>query len=99
MTANATKPKILLTGPPGCGKTTAIKRIVEKLEPEKVAGFYTQEIREHGQRSGFRWARLDGREGTLAHVNIKGPSRVGKYGVDIADFEESVVPVLDPGLT
>lgn len=88
--------KIVLTGPPGGGKTTAIRRIVEKLDRGKLAGFYTQEIRENGKRKGFRWIRLDGEEGTLAHVDIT-PHRVGRYGVDIADFERSVVPVLDIG--
>jgi nucleoside-triphosphatase THEP1 len=34
--------KILLTGLPGCGKTTAVMRIVENLDSEKLAGFYTQ---------------------------------------------------------
>jgi len=94
----ASKPvKILLTGPPACGKTTAIRRIVEKLDPGKVAGFYTEEIRENGKRKGFGWKRLDGPEGMLAHVDIRGPLKVGKYGVNIADFERSVVPVLDIG--
>ena len=37
--------KILLTGRPSCGKTTAVMQIVSNLKPEKVAGFYTQEIR------------------------------------------------------
>ena len=46
--------RILLTGPPGCGKTTAVRRIVGTLQGAKVAGFYTEEIREAGQRKGFR---------------------------------------------
>ncbi len=62
----------------------------------KMAGFYTEEIREAGRRQGFRWHRLDGRTGVLAHVDIKGPHRVGKYGVDLAGFEREVVSVLDP---
>lgn len=92
---NCRKPNILLTGLPGCGKTTVVKRIVERLDAGKVAGFYTQEIRENGKRKGFRWARLDGEEGTLAHVEIKGLHRVGKYGVDVENFEKSIVPLLD----
>lgn len=87
--------KILLTGLPGCGKTTAVIQIIESLNCKKVAGFYTQEIREARLRKGFSWARLDGAAGVLAHVDIKGTFRVGKYGVDIAGFEKSVVPVLD----
>ena len=86
--------KILLTGLPGCGKTTAVMQIMENLNCEKVAGFYTQEIRQNNIRRGFCWKRLDGAEGILAHIKIKGPWRVGKYGVDVAGFEESVVPIL-----
>jgi len=87
--------KILLTGLPGCGKTTAIMKILANLNPKKVAGFYTQEIREDNTRKGFSWTRLDGTTGILAHTNIKGPHKVGKYGVDVAGFEKSVLPVLD----
>ena len=87
--------KILLTGLPGCGKTTAVMQIIESLNCKKVAGFYTQEIRQNNSRKGFSWTRLDGATGILAHVDIKGPFRVGRYGVDVAGFEKSVVPVLD----
>jgi len=87
--------KILLTGLPGCGKTTAVMQIIANLDPKKVAGFYTQEIRRNNTRKGFSWNRLDGAAGTLAHVDIKGPLRVGKYGVDVACFEKYVVPILD----
>ncbi|MFH1884983.1 MAG: NTPase [Planctomycetota bacterium] len=86
--------KILLTGLPGCGKTTAIMKIIDALDCEKVAGFYTQEIRQNNIRKGFSWKRLDGADGILAHINIKGPLKVGKYGVDVAGFEELVVPIL-----
>jgi nucleoside-triphosphatase len=58
--------KILLTGLPGCGKTTVVMQIVENLGSEKVAGFYTQEIRERGVRKGFRWKSLGG--GSLGEV-------------------------------
>ncbi|MDH4238421.1 MAG: NTPase [Phycisphaerae bacterium] len=87
--------KILLTGLPRSGKTTAVTQIIKNLNCEKMAGFYTQEIRRGGIRKGFSWRRLDGATGTLAHIDIKGPFRVGKYGVDVASFEKSVVPILD----
>lgn len=87
--------KILLTGVPGCGKTTAIIQIITNLKNIKAAGFYTQEIRQNNTRKGFRWKRFDGTAGILAHVDIKGPLRVGKYGVDVAGFEKAVVPTLD----
>ena len=92
-------PKILITGLPGCGKTTAIIRVIENLNRTKVAGFYTQEIRENDTRKGFSWNRLDGTAGVLAHVEINGPFKVGKYGVDVAGFEKDVVPALDAGRT
>jgi nucleoside-triphosphatase len=87
--------KILLTGLPGCGKTTAMIQIAKGLEHIKVVGFYTEEIREENSRKGFRWRRLDGAEGILAHIDIKSPFKVGKYHVDVAGFEKSVVPLLD----
>ena len=87
--------KILLTGLPGCGKTTAIMKVIESFDCEKVAGFYTQEIRQDNTRKGFCWRRLDGAAGILAHVEIKSRFKVGKYSVDVAGFEESVVPILD----
>jgi nucleoside-triphosphatase len=106
--------KILLTGLPGCGKTTAVMKIIANIDPRKIAGFYTQEIRENDTRKGFSWTILPGsagprlrREastpwpdgngdtGILAHANIKSPHKVGRYGVDVAGFEKSVVPILD----
>jgi nucleoside-triphosphatase len=86
--------KILLTGLPGCGKTTAVMKIIAELDCMAVAGFYTEEIRENNNRKGFRWKRLDGAGGILAHVDINGRFKVGKYGVDVMDFEKSVVPAL-----
>jgi nucleoside-triphosphatase len=91
--------KILLTGLPGCGKTTAIMKIIGSLNLGKVAGFYTQEIRQDNVRKGFCWTSLDGATGILAHVDIKGPFRVGKYGVDVPGFEKSVVPILQVART
>ncbi len=89
--------RILLTGPPGCGKTTAIVKIAAALDKKvRMAGFYTEEIREAGRRVGFRWHRLDGHSGMLAHVKIKSPHRVSKYGVDVGGFETEAVSVLDP---
>jgi len=88
--------RIVLTGPPGCGKTTAVRKIIDALDRSRIAGFYTQEIRESHRRTGFRWHRLDGRSGTLAHVNIKSRYRVGKYGVDVDGFDSQAVAALDP---
>jgi len=80
-------PKTLLTGPPGCGKTTLIRKVVAQL-PVPAGGFYTQELRDARRaRLGFEIVTLDGQRGTLAHVDIRSPQRVGKYGVDLAALD------------
>lgn len=78
---------LLLTGPPGCGKTTVIRRVIDHLGDCRLAGFYTDNIRQQGSRVGFRASGLSGASTVLAHVDFHGPVRVGKYGVDIAGFE------------
>ncbi len=77
---------VLLTGRPGIGKTTLIKRVIEAT-PLSKGGFYTEEVREQGQRVGFSLTTLDGKKSLLAHVKIKSQYRVGRYGVDIDTFE------------
>lgn len=84
---------LFLTGRPGVGKTTVIRVVVARLRRD-AGGFYTEEIREGGVRTGFRLVALDGPAGTLASVNISGPIRVGKYGVDLHDLEEVGVKAL-----
>jgi len=78
---------IFLCGKPGCGKTTLIIEIIKELNLN-AGGFYTSEIREKGIRKGFRITTLDGKEGILAHLNVKSPYRLGKYKVNIKDLEE-----------
>jgi len=77
---------VLLTGRPRVGKTTIIKDLAVRL-PGKVGGFYTEEIREAGERVGFRLVTLDGWEGILSHVNSKSTRRVSKYGVELEALE------------
>jgi len=89
--------KILLTGLPGCGKTTAVMKIVRELETNKAGGFYTREIRQDNKRKGFEWMTLQGEIGVLAHIKIKSRFKVGRYGVDVAGFEKDVVPLLAAG--
>jgi nucleoside-triphosphatase len=84
---------ILLTGRPGVGKTTIIRRIAETLG-DGAGGFYTTEIRESGRRQGFKIVTLDGEEGILSHADIKGTPRVSRYGVNLRDLEEIGVTAL-----
>ena len=79
--------KVLITGSPGVGKTTLIKSLCEDLN--KCSGFYTEELRQGGKRTGFDIVTLDGStRAPLARVNtsVKGP-KVGQYTVIISDFE------------
>ena len=43
---------VMLTGPPGIGKTTAVKQVHRLLVEQfgiAAKGFYTEEVREHGR--------------------------------------------------
>jgi nucleoside-triphosphatase len=89
---------ILITGLPGVGKTTLIRKILETLKNLHPAGFYTEEIREEGIRKGFEMISLDGRRGLLAHTGIRSLCRVGKYKVDVKGFENFLdsIPFFNP---
>ena len=89
---------ILVTGLPGVGKTTLIRKVLAGLPPAfPVAGFFTGELREGGHRVGFEIETLDGRKGVLSHVRFQSPCRVGRYGVDIGGFERLALPLLRAG--
>jgi nucleoside-triphosphatase len=61
-----------------------------------MTGFFTSEIREKGQRLGFSIETLNGGKGILAHINNKGPFKVGRYGVNIKDIDQIAVPSMVP---
>ena len=76
------------------GKTTALREVTASLSGRLIRGFYTEEIREAGERRGFRLVTLDGQERVMAHVAFRGPHRIGKYGVDVALVDEVADSVL-----
>jgi len=94
----------LLTGGPGVGKTTIIKQALDKAlrtkyrSPQggqaRAGGFFTEEIRAGGVRQGFKIVTLDGQSAILAHVDIKSPYRVSKYGVDVEGLDRVGVAAL-----
>ena len=90
--------RVLLTGPPRCGKTTLVERVVESVGGKvRLAGFFTSEVRDGGDRSGFDVVALDGRRGVLSRKGGRGGPRVGSYTVDLGSFERVGVSALkDP---
>ena len=100
MTSN--QPVILLTGRPGIGKTTVIKKIVSLLgnnaSGNDVGGFYTREIRVRGKRTGFEIVTLDGQVDYLAtkepDIIFAAEVPFGKYRVNLTVIDEIVVPAL-----
>ncbi len=89
------KTRILLTGLPGSGKSTLVRKVVASIR-RPATGFITEEIREKGKRTGFSIITLDGRKGILAHEKLKSSCRVGKYGVSMGDLENMAVPSMIP---
>jgi nucleoside-triphosphatase len=86
---------ILFTGVPGCGKSTIIEKIVQRIDRPST-GFFTREIRSSGRRAGFSITTLDGRRGVLAHIDIRSRIRVGRYGVNLQDIDAVAVPSMVP---
>ncbi|CAL2274259.1 unnamed protein product [Prunus armeniaca] len=93
---------LLVTGPPGVGKSTLIMRVFETLRASnpnlKIQGFYTSEVRRGSERVGFQVVTLDGRTAPLAST-ISSPEsfrwpNVGKYKVNVASFESLALPEL-----
>jgi nucleoside-triphosphatase THEP1 len=93
--ATIKKSNILVTGPPGCGKSTLIEKVINRMTGP-ATGFFTREIQERGRRVGFSINTLDGREGVLAHQNIRSQFRVGKYGINIEDIDSLAVSAMIP---
>ncbi|XP_074752847.1 cancer-related nucleoside-triphosphatase isoform X2 [Athene noctua] len=92
---------VFLTGPPGVGKTTLIQKVTQALKSSGIPidGFYTEEVREGGRRTGFDVVTLSGKRGPLSRVSSDSSTsrreyRVGQYVVDLVSFEQLVLPML-----
>jgi len=90
--------KYFLTGLSGSGKSTVFIICVERLRDMgfSVGGIATPEVRSRGLRTGFSVVDLaTGRRGLLAGVDVSSSFRVGRYGVNLPEFESVALPALD----
>ncbi|MBU4450368.1 MAG: nucleoside-triphosphatase, partial [Actinobacteria bacterium] len=89
---------VFITGSPGSGKTTLFNEIVngiKKIKPDLIVyGFITKEIREKGDRVGFSIENFKNERGILAHIDFKNGPKVGKYGINLKDFENIGIKTL-----
>jgi nucleoside-triphosphatase len=98
-TPDFTAPLLLLTGAPGVGKTTLIRRLADSLRGRRIRGFTTDEIRRRGARLGFRIVPFGGEERVMAHIDFSSEAHVGRYGVDVTAIDavsDSELTLLDP---
>jgi nucleoside-triphosphatase len=84
---------LLITGAPGSGKSTAVRRVAERLGAS-ISGFYTEEMRTRGERRGFQLVAYDGTEAVTAHVDFPKTIRVSRYGVDVAAIDRAAEAAL-----
>ena len=84
--------KIVITGSPGCGKSTLIRRLIEFISKEQkftIQGFITPEVREHNKRIGFDIEDIStGSKIPFARVgNFNSEKKVGKYTIFIEKLD------------
>ena len=91
---------VFLTGPPGVGKTTLVKKVVQVLQDihaVTASGFYTEELRDHRTRVGFDVVGFDGMRCALARTDFNANAvdrkqpKVGKYFVSLNEFERNAI--------
>lgn len=92
---------ILLTGPPGIGKSTVIQQVVTRLEAQ-AGGFYTQEVRRADERIGFEIVTIAGQTVTLATREstpaFAREASLGRYRVNLAAIDEVAIPALQSAM-
>jgi len=86
---------IFITGAPSSGKTTVIKKVIAGI-PLQCRGFYTEEERAGGRRTGFIMRSIDGRSGHLARRDAESEFRIRRYGVIMENIDSIAVPSISP---
>jgi nucleoside-triphosphatase len=88
--------KIVITGEPGIGKTTLVKKLVKALG-DRAIGFWTEEVRDPKtrKRTGFKVVSTEGKSLLFASKTFTSKHLVGSYGVNVQRFESVALPVLE----
>lgn len=87
--------KVGITGNPGVGKTTLVKRVLAAI-PLRAGGMITEEIRKCGYRMGFLVRDVaTGKEGFLAHRHLCDGPEFGRYRLCLRDLEEVGVAAIE----
>ena len=90
---NRIKMKIFITGQPGVGKTTLLRRVYNFCRDKGilVCGFITEEVREGRFRVGFDLVILgDNQKLNFASIYKETPYKFGKYFLDINSLESAM---------
>ena len=87
--------KILITGPPRCGKSTLITKLIEYYTIKKnysVNGFLTPEVKKSGNRIGFDIKDISSKEQEkFARIGPYNTSnKLGKYGIFLEGLEKII---------
>lgn len=86
---------LLLTGPPGSGRSAVLREAHAILPSWRVSGFSTEEVRGAGGRIGFRSASFgDGPTVTIARASDPSEPRVHGCAVDVAAIDEIAAATL-----
>ncbi|MBI5930407.1 MAG: AAA family ATPase [Chloroflexi bacterium] len=93
-------PAILITGKPGVGKTTIVRKVIEQTW--NMGGFYTREVQENGKRMGFEIVSLEGEVATLAtkavEIRFNNQVMLGNYKVNIDSIDLLAVPAIEKAI-
>jgi nucleoside-triphosphatase len=94
---------VLITGRPGCGKSTLINRLVATARQKgmKVGGISTPEFRlSTGKRGGFLIQNIaTGEEEIMASVELSSAVSVGRYGVNLTAIRDIGVAAIDTAIS
>ena len=85
---------VFITGIPGVGKTTLLKKLAHDLSMLVIKGFYKEKIVEEDSTRGYRVISFDFHDQILAHLFIEGPNKMDGFGVNIEGFEKFILPQL-----